>query len=104
MDPAGFDRVARAFATAGNRRRVLRAGGGAVLAVVLALLRPGASSAQPVGIESTCRGLGEVCKQDGQCCSTRCHQGRCDCLRRGARCSADRACCSGRCRNTGKCA
>lgn len=102
MDPAGFDRVTRAFLVARNRRRVLRAG--ALLAVVLAPLRPSATSAQSVVIESTCRGLGENCDRDRQCCANRCHGGRCDCLRRGATCRVDRACCSGRCRTTGKCA
>lgn len=101
MDPSRFDDVARRLAAAAPRRLIVKAAVGAVLASIVGAPRSG--TAAPITTESkSCRGAGEVCRRDAQCCSDRCRRGRCDCRGKGAVCTVDRTCCSGRCGN-GKC-
>lgn len=101
MDPSRLDDLARRLAASAPRRVVAKAAAGAVLASLVGAPRSGAAA--PVSTErKSCRGTGEICRRDGQCCSDRCFRGRCDCRGQGAFCTVDRGCCSGRCGN-GKC-
>jgi len=102
MDQAGFDRLARRLA--GDRRGILKAATGGALAAVAALARPGGEA-----MALSCRGFGDACKRDRQCCSERCTAGRCGCRAPGGNCvvdgrRVDRACCSNRCQQNGRCA
>ena len=99
MDGRRFDRWTRALAARVPRRVALRAAAGGAVAAALGLLP---ADAAEVVLRTLCRGTGEVCKRDTQCCSERCRHGRCDCRDRGD-CTVDRACCSGRCVR-GRCA
>ena len=99
MDGRRFDEWTRAVTIAASRRAALRAAAGGAVAGALGLLR---ATKVAAANRTTCRGTGEVCRRDAQCCSERCRRGRCDCRDRGD-CSVDRACCSGRCVD-GRCA
>ena len=97
MDGRRFDAWTKAGVRP-TRRAALKA---LALAAFAAVAPTGAATvaaaAPPTGARLTCRGSGEVCRRDAQCCSDRCRRKRCDCRRKGAACLVDRGCCSGRC-------
>lgn len=67
MDGHHFDNFTRAFAEPGiDRRRVLRAGLGGLVAAALGALR-----IDPAGA-AKCRGDGEICRKNGDCCAGTC--------------------------------
>src|SRR5215218_2561298 len=94
MDGSRFDQIARTLVV-GSRRRALKGLVGGVLGGLLA--RPGAAAVAP-----GCRGAGEDCAADADCCAGRCSADargepsatRC-CLPKGRRCERGGQCCSG---------
>ena len=106
MDPTDFDALTRRLAGPASRRAAVRAAAGGALASALALLPFGAARAQTAAgdDDASCRGIGDRCRRDTQCCSLRCANRNCKCANKGAVCYKDRGCCSGRCNNDGKCA
>ena len=106
MDPRAFDGLTRKLASSASRRTAVRAAAGGMLASALALLpfRADAEVTTAAENDAICRGNGEQCRRDTQCCSFRCANGTCKCANKGAICIKDRGCCSGRCTRQGKCA
>jgi len=102
VDSRKFDALARAVAVGTTRRGAVRILGGGALASALSLpgLR-GVGAQEPA--DARCRGAGERCKRDGQCCAERCINRQCTCKGTRGSCFIDRGCCSGRCRRNGKC-
>src|SRR5437763_17176852 len=67
MDSQRFDDLARALASGASRRSVLK---GLVATVAGGALSAIAGRETPsVGAQSTCRTLGESCKNDSSCCT-----------------------------------
>ncbi len=109
MDSRIVNRLCRRMAAAASRRETLRA-----IAATFAAIGPVASvsagraaaSVDSAGIPIiSCKVPGELCQGNKACCSGRCKQGICTCVRRGRRCwepAEGALCCSGRC-NDGKC-
>lgn len=98
MDARVLDDIARRLATSASRRGVVLMSVRGLTGLA-ALLAPtlGAQAETVTALRKTCRGTGEVCRRDRQCCSSRCLGHRCDCRGKGAACTVDRTCCSGRC-------
>ena len=104
MDSRQFDALARTVASGTTRRRVVRLIGGGGVAGALSMLGFRDVQGQEAGEEDArCRGAGERCDRDGQCCAERCISGQCTCKGPRGSCFVDRGCCSGRCRRNGKC-
>jgi len=108
MDQRGFDDLTRTIARLGTRRRAIKLLGSAAIVSVVAATGTVSAAVAGAGKDATCRGAGELCQSDLQCCAERClvdQQGRsrCTCRGRGGQCFVDRGCCSGRCRRSGTC-
>ena len=108
MDDRTFDRLARAFAASGSRRRVLRGFLAAGVAAVGGAAGTGGADAR------RCRRLGKRCERSSDCCGytdNRCDQAARQCVRclpggtpvpkheSGFGCKAD-LCCSFSCAHT----
>ena len=109
MEPRRFDDFVRKLERGAGRRDVLRLLVGGGLASAFSLLRSGGTNAAELtSADARCRGAGENCQSDAQCCAERCIRDqdgarRCTCKGPGGSCFVDRGCCSGRCRRNGKC-
>lgn len=101
MDAHGFERLSKQVAQAPTRRRMLGALGAGLGAAVLGRQ---VATAESVDDEAFgfCRLPGATCGDNTQCCSRRCRDGACACLKRGRYAFVGAFCCSGK-RKKGKC-
>jgi len=101
MDAQGFERLSKLVAQAPNRRQMLGALG---TGLGVAVLGRQVVSAEEVEDEAFgfCRLPGTTCGDSTQCCSRRCREGVCGCIKRGRRAFVGAICCSGR-KKQGKC-
>lgn len=71
MDGTSFDALARSLATSGSRRGLVRRGALGALGAALAGL-----GARESAVAAECRGRGDKCRRNGQCCSGKCRRNK----------------------------
>jgi hypothetical protein len=101
MDAQGFERLSKLVAAAPTRRRMLGALGAGLGAAVLGREVVAAASVEEEAF-GFCRIPGATCSKKSQCCSHKCKDGVCGCLKRGKYAFVSLLCCSGK-RKKGKC-
>jgi hypothetical protein len=101
MDAQGFERLSKQVAAAPNRRRMLGALGAGLGAAVLGRQAVAADEIEDDAF-GFCRIPGDTCGDGTQCCSHKCRNGVCDCLKRGKYAFVGAICCSGK-KKKGKC-
>lgn len=101
MDAQGFERLSKQVAQAPTRRRMLGVVGAGLGAAVLGRQAVAAATVEDEAF-GFCRIPGDTCGDSTQCCSRRCRDGVCGCIKRGRRAFVAAICCSGK-KRRGKC-
>ncbi|MCA9861906.1 MAG: hypothetical protein KC442_21735 [Thermomicrobiales bacterium] len=101
MDAQGFERLSKQVAQAPNRRRMFGALGAGLGAAVLGRQMVDAESVEGE-LFGFCQVPGDTCRKKKDCCSHKCNDGVCGCLKRGKYAFTGLICCSGK-RKKGKC-
>ena len=101
MDAKGFERLSKQGAAAPDRRRMLGAFGLGLGALVLGRQVADADSVEDEAF-GFCRLPQQPCGDNTQCCSHKCRNGACTCIKRGKYAFIGALCCSGK-RKKGKC-
>lgn len=93
MSSERFDDLSRALARGSSRRTVLRAIAAGVVGGVLTLLGPSQAEAGVPVEPGICGTWGAFCRDDGDCCSSRCRLRRCRCSTEANPCVVTSDCC-----------
>jgi len=101
MDARGFERLSKQVAAAPDRRRMLGALGVGLGAAVLGRRVAAAETVEDERF-GLCALPGSSCKDNHKCCSGKCRNGVCTCVKRGKYALLGIICCSGK-RKKGKC-